>query len=62
MLVTMLVRLLCLTFHSPNQRIQPRDGKEQKSTLGCFFVGYTLNQVRYCSIFLVTLAQSPIEG
>jgi len=36
MLVTMLARSLCLTFHSPNQRIQPRDGKEEKPRKGLF--------------------------
>ncbi len=36
MLVTMSARSLCLTFHSPNQRIQPRDGKEEKPRKGLF--------------------------
>ena len=38
MLVTMLVRSLCLTFHSPNQRINPGMGR-QKTCFGRFFVG-----------------------
>ena len=38
MLVTMLVRSLCLIFHSPNQRINPGMGR-QKTCFGRFFVG-----------------------
>ena len=42
----MLARSQFRTCHSPNQRIQPRDGKEQKHSSECFFLAKYFAMIR----------------
>jgi hypothetical protein len=50
----MLARSQFRTCHSPNQRIQPRDGKEQKGSSEPFLLGiniYMIGQITYSGLF-----------
>jgi hypothetical protein len=49
MLVTMLVKLLFPTYHSPNQRIQPWDGKDKKPALAGFLLAVFFSTKYFCS-------------